>query len=449
MGMTHVRNLNDPDDEVSLNALADAEWFYSDAADLRFDHFGTLTPEAKAKVVPWVASEIDRVKPPRRRARKEAVQRAFELAIEAITASAITAMEGGRAKAIYFSRGHYHGTWPYARGDVGAKTFLGTVDAMEAAGLVKCTRARRSAPKGWERRQRSTFRPTRRLIDGLKKLGVTGANCGTDWDQAPVVLLRDKNKVELAYEPAIVAAESAELRAYNAFLRAQRIELSIDLPRGCDPRRVTMRRIYNGDFFHGGRFYGGFWQGQAESIRAYITINGERTVELDFASFLARAVYHEEELTYPGDPYDVPELMKALTNAGIPPDQARKVIKRMFFAMLNGKSRKHLKRSKSVLTMIGTTGKNVASIIDPELAFSHIENHNRPIAHRFFTRYSTIMMKKESDICAMILQKALRDVVPVLPIHDSYVVQERHKQWLHDAMISSYKTKFTFSPVVD
>jgi len=102
------------------------------------------------------------------------------------------------------------------------------------------------------------------------------------------------------------------------------------------PLMLSKRSLYgvfnDADFKTGGRFYGGWWQEIPSKFRDRITIDGKRTVQLDYSGLHPHILYHERGLELKGDPYQV-NLIPSKNAEDI--DGFRKFIKQCFNAMLN------------------------------------------------------------------------------------------------------------------
>ena len=57
----------------------------------------------------------------------------------------------------------------------------------------------------------------------------------------------------------------------------------------------------------GGRFYGGWWQSLPSKFRPHITIDGQKTSEVDFSTMSLRILYAKENIQIPDnrDLYDI------------------------------------------------------------------------------------------------------------------------------------------------
>jgi len=184
----------------------------------------------------------------------------------------------------------------------------------------------------------------------------------------------------------------------------------------------TLYRIFNDiEFKTGGRFYGAWWQTVPSKYRSRIVIDGKRTKEYDFSGLHPNILYAMGNLAFPDDPYD--SLVK-----GVP----RKVCKKAFNAMLN--SPKVLKTLPDLrLSQYGTTFAILSAAI--------IERH-KPIAHHFYTGIGKELQRKDSDMAEDVMLHFAKMRVPVLPVHDSFVMHHGYEKELQDVMAKAFKGRF-------
>lgn len=115
-----------------------------------------------------------------------------------------------------------------------------------------------------------------------------------------VLILKDTRKNNKEYEdtdnPNIPRLRE-ELRKYNELL--WNTEIILDPYEVFEPNvdytRKKIHRVFNtGSFLFGGRFYGGWWTSVNDrdlSLRKYILIAGEKTVELDYKAMHISILY--------------------------------------------------------------------------------------------------------------------------------------------------------------
>lgn len=419
----------------------DADCLFHGGQDRGFDEFLNLPEDDQRRLPAWLDPIISGT---RKRQRSAAGKCHFQKTLGCVVANAIVASEGGWATRVHYSRREdaYVGESVYKPDWLYSNQLIKIIDALGSAGLLALVTAK-PAPPGVNP-QRSTYRLTKGFRDDLIARGFLAPTAIHDTSLAPVVILRDQAKRLAPYSEDDRAEEIATVRAINAFIGAQRFDLKLPagviLKRRPNMRAKWLRRIYNINFERGGRFYGGWWQGQPKEVRRFITINGEPTIELDYSSMHPRMLYHEAGIDYPGDPYDVPEIKKACALAGMPWKQGREIVKSLLPAILNARQLKGLWSIKECRALPKT--------IRPVDALRAIQKHNEQIADRMFTGVGPLLMKKESDICAEVLHRAMDEGIPILSIHDSFIVQATNSEWLRNTMMTSYHNTLGRNPSV-
>ena len=237
-----------------------------------------------------------------------------------------------------------------------------------------------------------------------------------------VVILRDADKRDIEYEDNNSIKEMRELlHQYNELLRKTFIDIQeLETPRiklkddklrkkRNKPTYVNIshhdkftRRIFNnGSFEEGGRFYGGWWQTIPSPYRALITIDGSRTNEFDFGKLHPTMMYAEANATCEGDAYDI----------GID-TKHRDTIKELFNAMVQIQEfTDNPPRIK--FSQTGKTWKQFRDMI--------LKRHE-PIKHMFFCGMGNNLQYRDSIIAEQVMLHFAKNDIPVLPVHDSFII---------------------------
>ena len=311
-------------------------------------------------------------------------------------------------------------------------------------------------------RLQSTFQATVELVAWLDMAGMVPSDL-IRLEGRPALILRNNHKRDMPYDArdAAVSTMVEGIRTYNKFL--SQVELSLDLPeaelekmhtmpeRTGDPRppinfddKELCRIFNNGSFEQGGRFFRGWWIRAPKQYRDHILINGKPTVEKDYSGCFLRMLYHLEGKPFPEDPYAIPAVKTSADEQGLDWKVVRTAIKRLTNIYLNA-SRKHEIRYFPDITCDLPIGLN-----RPEQIYALIREMHQPIAHNFRTGYGVKLMRLESDMCAYVLAKGVREQIPVLPIHDSFRVQSDKGDWLEQAMTEAYQERLPgFSPKIE
>ncbi len=238
------------------------------------------------------------------------------------------------------------------------------------------------------------------------------------------------------------------VKAYNELLNANRIDVSIYpdqrygqmLPNGqvIDIPIVQgqhfVRRIFSrGSFDFGGRFYGGFWQQIPKEDRPYIRINGEETVELDFSALHPRLLAAEKGMTIEGDPYHLgvdllPEHLMYLH---------RKYVKKLLLVAINAKD-----RNDAYHALVGSLPGELAKHYSKDMLKEGLQaiRYRHPfVAGSLCSDAGIRLMRTDSNIVEHVLKRFIALETPVLPVHDSFVVQANKRLTLENAMREASK----------
>ena len=200
--------------------------------------------------------------------------------------------------------------------------------------------------------------------------------------------------------------------------------------------RKAIHRVFSStDFDEGGRFYGAWWQNIGSWLRPAITINGEPTVECDFASLHPTMLYLERGLQILDDPYA--GILE--TEQGQPPIDdpfrvsARAFAKVAFNAMVNAKA--ELGRPPQGLRPrdFGLTWRELSQRI--------LEKHNA-IADAFYTGQGLRLQHIDSQLAERVMLYFTSKDVPVLPVHDSFIIAAQHQQELVTVMNRVFGERF-------
>jgi hypothetical protein len=185
---------------------------------------------------------------------------------------------------------------------------------------------------------------------------------------------------------------------------------------------APIRRIYSKELGQSGRFYHGY-SGCPSKYRELITFDGEPTVELDYQSSQVHVAYSMNGLNawnfISGDPYVPP-------NADPKHRSVYKALLTRSFTSANPVRTVWADRD------IKTNGLNLSHMLE-EIWQMHpqIANHRHEEAHKVITY-------QESRICLKVIELCNRKSIAVLPIHDSFIVKNHHRDALEVIMAKAY-----------
>jgi hypothetical protein len=203
-----------------------------------------------------------------------------------------------------------------------------------------------------------------------------------------------------------------------------------------------VRRIFNGSFRCGGRFYGGWWQGISEEWRSRILIAGRPVTELDYSGIHIRLLYaiagHRQTASRMRDPYQIDGVEQSL--------RMRKLVKKIYLIALNSAGRQNALAAIRALSAdepeefgwMGTDEVDIERILN-----SFVTTH-APIRDRLFSGIGLELQYYDSQIAERIILDLMRQNIPVLTIHDSFIVQDRSTVALYQSMQYAF-SKFLIS----
>lgn len=203
-----------------------------------------------------------------------------------------------------------------------------------------------------------------------------------------------------------------------------------------DQARRALVRLFKYNWSHGGRLYGGWWMSLPKLERRRLTIDGEPVVELDYGQLHPSILYARIRQEMEGDTYTV----GGWTSPG-----ARELGKTTFARMLNTKTDTgeprpiQIKPEDVDKLPPGVTWEDYLRTFQQKL---------EPISEWLWIGEGLRLQREDSDVAVSVLQKMEKHGVVTLPVHDSFIVQERHRHLLRYAMNMAYREKFYYPPII-
>ena len=299
------------------------------------------------------------------------------------------------------------------------------VDALAAAGLIENVTAPRDPDCG----RQSIFRAMPALIGALGDAPPAAAKL----KRRALIQLRDEQKQLIDFrDNERIYRMRGRLEGINEAISSFASELPPDIGQrhsdllvigdSCvNLSNATLHRIFNIDFKNGGRFYGHFVQGLPKEIRSQLTINGEPVAEPDYPAHHLRILHALEGLQLRGDPYDIPD-----------PDWERSSVKTALLILINAPTRQ--KAMGAIMHKLKLPGA-VAGRLVKELKRKH-----KPIEGYFHSGAGRWLQRLDSDMAEYVELGLIGQGVPVLPIHDSFIVPARHEGAAREQMAEAFGT---------
>jgi hypothetical protein len=261
-----------------------------------------------------------------------------------------------------------------------------------------------------------------------------------------LVILRDRNeddktKKDIDYEETDrTIAMRRQLQTYNEFLSRRFIDISLrGWPWGevIDLTRKQVHRVFNNrSWEQGGRFYGGWWQNISRDLRRRIVIGEYKTVEIDYSGLHIVLLYAMEGVDYFAEFEEDPYVNLTMFPEGFPSEDeqrgVREIMKQLSLAAIN--ARNELAALRGARNELWKAGVRENFIRLRELLVRFVAFH-----HRIQKHLSSGIGVKLQYIDSLITEKiidymALKEGVPVLPIHDSYVCSVRDEGLLRTSV---------------
>lgn len=220
------------------------------------------------------------------------------------------------------------------------------------------------------------------------------------------------------------------------------------------------RVFNNGSWKQGGRFYGGFWQGIPSEYRRYIRIDGFPTVEVDYSTHHPVLLYARKGINYwkeygpDNDPYNLRDqfieifkdrgyevtvggAVKSFRDGDELMALERGIIKKLMLCMVNCKSdQQAIKATTDDLRKEAGGNWNhyyhslTNEVMEPYV--KAIRMKHKPIREYLSQGKSLELQFLDSQITEELVEHFTRRGIPILTVHDSYIIPEefvRNLRW--------------------
>jgi hypothetical protein len=194
-----------------------------------------------------------------------------------------------------------------------------------------------------------------------------------------------------------------------------------------NPLRRRYYRAFNGNFSRGGRWFGPFWQGLPRAARKTLFIDVSPTTELDFRACHLRLLAAMARITLP---FDDPAF-DPFTILNLP----RPIVKLAFNIMLNAQSERGALSALS--NKLREHGWEPAYPL-ARRSMAALERRFPGLGPYWNTCIGLRLQNLDARICARVQRTLRHQGVPVLSIHDSFVVPQINSRLLQDVMNEEY-----------
>lgn len=234
------------------------------------------------------------------------------------------------------------------------------------------------------------------------------------------------------------------LYAYNNLLRLTNIEIPSCPAEGIPTKNPNkfiiisdhdkfIRRIFNnGSWDEGGRFFGGFWQRIASEWRKKIRILKHPVTEIDYDGLHIKLLYLREGMAYDEDPYKLDGIEQS--------ERMRSLLKLILLSSINAASKGMAKKAvqqeinfnQDEFSWVKSSGIKLGEIIDA-FAVKH-----ELISKYLFSGSGVRLQNLDSMIAEKVINHFTRQKIPVLCVHDSFLIQGNKGTELQSVMNTAF-----------
>ena len=235
------------------------------------------------------------------------------------------------------------------------------------------------------------------------------------------------------------------LAAINKVYDLHEFKCKLNFRESLDSFRPRLKAVFNNlSWDEGGRLYasgsemGIDYQCINSDLRKWIQIDGNPTVELDYSGLHVNMLYALEKLPLIGDAYDFVHVA------------LRPLAKFVMLVMLNADSEEQVAkvlntRREELRYATGLSPKKVllrrALLATDDFVeiINRCKDRHHNIAKYFFSKYAVKLQNRDSQMALDIVSRFSEFNIPVLPVHDSFVIDASYKDQLEREMKDVYK----------
>lgn len=320
----------------------------------------------------------------------------------------------------------------YNRFNIGFKSFLRCLVALEKLGLVSRSKGTRSQYGG----RQSRLKATKEFLDSLK-VAVAKIDVPSMFKDPGIIEVKDGEVLCESGRKNVIKELQENLNSINSNNGKHRYQLE-----GKEIPPPILKRVFNSkNLKKGGRFYSVgsksyMYLNQKElKLRSQITINGNETVELDFKAFHPNILYalNGQDITY--DPYEIRGMSTF----------SRDEIKLAFNTIYNCGGKREAVRAVSsrIGRPFGEAEKIVQDIITRHPLVGEALAGGKVLGHT--------LMNWDSRVAESVMLRFIKETkgAAILPVHDSFIVEAKFASLLQKIMKSSVRNLLGIDIEVD
>ena len=302
-----------------------------------------------------------------------------------------------------------------------------------------------------EYKRRSRIRAKLKLINQIVKNNKISQSLIQMARNAPCIILRDKDidddkKVNVEYRDTKRTNEMRDgLIEYNNLIRRTHVDIPtfptsgvkksngdvIKINFESDVSKFTHRVFSNNSWKDGGRFYGSWWLQLPSEWRKHIRINNKPTTEIDFSCLHIIFLYAKVKINYwkdiGRDAYDLTSLGYEMD------DKLRDFLKIVLLTSINCEKGKNKDIEKARASVQHHMNKNKTEYmwvkergIDIKQLIMDFAEYHKPIKKYFYSGAGLSLQYIDALIAEMVLNHFTNLKIPVLCVHDSFIIQSKY-----------------------
>lgn len=254
------------------------------------------------------------------------------------------------------------------------------------------------------------------------------------------IILRNKEKEEQEYEDTEEVQEmSATVLALNELINRH-----IILDKYGSPLSNVYSRIFNESFDYGGRFYRAdilILHSKEGQERLDVTIDGKPVVEVDFQNLHFRIAALMEGVDLSNVPSDMYACILDDTSNRVD----RGIVKVAINILFNCKSWETAKQAiQGEINSLSIENKAKYTLGNAKSVIALVETNYPAFMYLFCNEdsFGRVLQNRDSHLANDILKVFIQKEIPILCVHDSFVVAREHVNLLCKTMGEKFKERF-------
>ncbi|MDC0540633.1 hypothetical protein OAO50_02895, partial [Paracoccaceae bacterium] len=180
-----------------------------------------------------------------------------------------------------------------------------------------------------------------------------------------------------------------------------------------------------------------WWQRCPKEYRLKIKMDGVLTTEIDFSGLHIVILYAQEGINYWVDVNDDPYELHGIK--GIDPEiDLRAVAKLLLLTAINAETETKAFGAFREQAETGTLEKRLRNEQLSQILF-HLKRKHAPIAHKIASGAGIDLMYVDSKITELLIQRFTDRGIPILTVHDSYIIPIGYDDVLEQEMQNAFE----------